>query len=115
MAKAGRVIPLSTHSITWQAREEAEPGEAPTLATLATHVRAVISSPSPSETLAPGGGRGIVDAVLTCDVVLGARHTDLVTDEATGDSWEVVELMRRPGLGFEHLSARLKRVTGVTP
>lgn len=109
------MIPIATTRITWLARSEPEPGEAPTFRHLAAHVRAVISSPSPSEQLAAGGGRGIVDAVLTCDPVPGASHTDQVLDMTTGERWEVIDVVGRHGLGVDHTSARLRRVEGVTP
>jgi hypothetical protein len=78
-------------------------------ASVASRVRAVIGSPSGAETVM-GGSSEDVSAQLTCDPV-SLRHDDRVTDETTGDQWQVVWVRRRIGLGLDHVSAGLRAIT----
>lgn len=74
--------------------------------TPATGVAAHISAPTGSEVDA-GGQLERIDAVLLAEPSLDLRHTDLVTDDATGDLYRVAWLRLRRGLGLEHLKAGL--------
>lgn len=107
------MIPVNTTTVAVRRASEPEPGEGRTFATTATGVRAVIGSPSGRDQLQAGGGREVVDAVLNCDPI-SAAHTDQVVDEATSETWEIVWLEQRRGLGLDHTRAGLKRVAGVT-
>lgn len=106
------MIPAATTTVTWKAASEPEPGEGRTFSTRASGVRAVISSPNGRAQGQAGGGREVIDAVLNCDPVSG-EHTDLVVDDTTGETWEVVWVEQRKGLGVDHTRAGLKRVAGV--
>lgn len=107
------MIPLATTTITHKRATETEPGEGRTFTTIASRVRAVIGSPSGREALLAGGGRESVDAVLVSDQLDDAAHTDTITDETSGDVWEIVWLQDREGLGLAHTKAGLRRVAGV--
>lgn len=106
------MIPLATTTVTVTAHAEPEPGAGITTSTRASGVRAVIGSPSGTDVPGPGQGAERVDAVLNCDTVTGLAHTDRVTDDATGEVYEVRWVNRRRGLGLDHHRAGLVRVTG---
>ena len=97
-------IALATTTITIETAAEAEPGEGRTLSLLAANVNAQIGSPSGSEDTA---SRQRISAELQCDVVDGFDHTCIVTDEATGEQFEVLWVKLRLGLGLDHMKAGL--------
>jgi hypothetical protein len=78
--------------------------------TVASGVRAHISSPSGRERVA-GGSQEVVEFRLACDPV-DLRHTDRVQDEQCGAIYEVVWARPRKGLGLDHVEAGLKQVSG---
>ncbi|MBM4414904.1 MAG: hypothetical protein FJ035_01235 [Chloroflexi bacterium] len=82
----------------------------PAADTVASGVRAHISSPSGREHVA-GGSQEVVEFRLACDPV-DLRHTDRVQDEQTGSTYEVVWARPRQGLGLDHIEAGLKQVSG---
>lgn len=107
-------VPIATTAVTVRRPAGAgDPYETPTVSTLATHVRAHISSPSGSETQT-GGQSERVDAVLLCDVIAGLDHWCLVDDEETGETWSVVWARRRRGLGLDHMAAGLRATSGAS-
>jgi hypothetical protein len=101
------VIALATTTVTVQSATETEPGEGRTLSTIARGHPAQIGSPSGSEDARPGGGRQTATSVLQCDPLPGLTHTCKVTDETTGDTFEVVWVKKRTGLGLDHVKAGL--------
>lgn len=102
-------VPFSTTTVTVESVSEPEPGEGRTFSTVASKVRAHVSTPTGREALVPGGGRARTDAVLLCDPVT-LEHTDRVTDETTGEAWEVAWVQARNGLGLDHMKAGINRV-----
>lgn len=106
------MIPLSTNTISVLRSDQdgtKDDYDGVTYSTLATGVRAVISSPSGSETNA-GGSSEQVSFRLNCDPT-DLRHDDRIVDEATGDIYMVTWTRRRVGLGLDHTVADLLRVT----
>lgn len=97
-------VPLSA------TRDEWDEDPAPAAAVVATGIRAVIWSPSGSETQT-GATREMRQANLTadpCDLL----HTDAVIDEVTGDMWAVLWVQQRSG-PLPHTRAGLGRTAGV--
>jgi hypothetical protein len=81
-------------------------------ATVATGVRATISSPSGSSSSA-NGTREEVSFRLGCDPIpAGLSYLDHVRDEQTGDVYFVVWARPRLGLGLDHIEAGLRQVVG---
>lgn len=76
-----------------------------TWSTIATGIRAVIGSPSGSETVA-GGSSEVQTWRLTCDPT-DLRHGDRVYDETLAVTYEVTTSARRLGLGVDHTVAEL--------
>jgi hypothetical protein len=108
------MIPIAITTVQIDSQSEPEPGEGITLATRATGVRAVISTPTGSEIPGPGGGAERIDAVLICDPVTSMTHTDKVY-APTGEEYEVAWVTQRQGLGLDHTAAGLVIKTGRTP
>jgi hypothetical protein len=79
--------------------------------TPATGIAAHIGSASGSE-IDRGGQLEQVDAVLLADPALDVRHTDLVTDDVTGEQYRVAWVDERQGLGLSHVKAGLTRYAG---
>lgn len=108
-------IPLATTTITVRRvpdDEDLDPyDEQPEPETVASGVRAHISTRTGRETVA-GGSQEVVSFGLSCDPV-DLRHTDEVVDDTTGETFEVVWAISRQGLGMDHVQAGLERVTGV--
>lgn len=86
---------------------------APEPTTVATGVRAVISTSSGREATA-GGQQSITELRLACDEFAGGlSHYDIVTDEPSGEEYEVTWSRARTGMGLDHFSAGLKQTKGV--
>lgn len=107
-------IPIATHRITVE--HPGEPtgwGEADGPATqLATDVRAVLGSPSGSESR-PSETLGDVVFRLTADPVPGIDRDCEVVDQATGHRYSVVWVVERPSIiGEGHIEGGLRRATG---
>jgi hypothetical protein len=83
---------------------------APTPATVASGVRAVISSPAGTEQVA-GGQQEIVNFRLDCDTT-DLRHRDQIVDDASGERFDVVWVHDRTGLGLDYTQAGLRQVEG---
>lgn len=107
------MIPVATTTITWQQSDQdgtKDLRDAPTFSTLVSGVRAVIGSPGGSEDTT-SGQREEVTFRLDCDPVAGARHDDRVVDEQTAQTYEVVWVKQRRGLGLDHTVADLRQIT----
>lgn len=105
-------IPLATTTITVLRSDQDGTRDAfdtLTFAEIATAVRAVIGSESGSETNTSSSSQDVTFR-LDCDVC-DLRHDDRVSDEQTGDIFEVEWVWLRGGLGLDHLEASLRQVT----
>ena len=102
-------IPGATTTITVQEPTQAEPYEAVTWATVASGIRAVIGEPDGRESTATGAASTVTDR-LTADPV-ALTHDMQVIDDTTGDIYAVAWAVRRIGLGLDHTTAGLRRVT----
>ena len=113
------MIPLATTSIAvlrvpddGGLRDGYDPRPAPT--TVASGIRAHLSTPDGGEDR-PGGSRQALTAALLCDPT-DVRHTDLVLDETTGQTWTVTTVRQSSPLGgLGHVAATLEQTTGVGP
>jgi hypothetical protein len=103
------VIPLATTTVRIESLG-GDPYETKTATTLASGVRAHLSSPSGIERLA-GGSQEVLDKRLNCDPTTFDKD-DRVTDEGTGVVYEVAWVDQRKGLGLDHTVAGLRKVTG---
>jgi hypothetical protein len=105
-------LPLATTTITIERSDQDGTKDAydgVSFASIATGIRAVIGSPSGTET-AQAGSSEQVGARLNADPC-DLRHDDRVTDETTGEVWLVTWTRRRYGLGLDHQVADLLAVT----
>lgn len=100
-------IALATTTITVEIASEPEPGDGRTWRTVARHVRAQIGSQSGVEDDSPGGAHVTRSASMNCDTVARLDHTCRVTDESTGDVWEVLWVQRRLLLDHQRCGLRL--------
>lgn len=110
------MIPLATTTITIKRplSTSADPYEGVSAVgpTVAAGVRAHISSPSGTE--AQVGGRAeVVDAVLLCDVA-DLAHSDHIVDDETSETWQVLWVRKRRGLGLDHMTAGLRATSGAS-
>lgn len=110
-------VPLATTTVT--VREvPADPNRdpydaAPAAVTVASGVRAHISTSSGREQVA-GGSQEVVTFRLSCDPFDGGlSHQATVEDEQTGEVYEVVWSVARFGIGLDHIQAGLRQVSGV--
>lgn len=101
-------LPTTTVTVTRPAGT-GDPTDTPTIVLVAAGVAATIGSPTGTELLTAGEQES-VDAVLVTDAVAVDR-LDLVADDTTGDTWQVVWARQRIGLGLDHCRAGLRRVT----
>lgn len=102
-------LPLFTTTITVERPGSGDAMDAPDYDTIESGVRAVIGSPSGVESVASGSSEQVT-ARLDCDVC-DLAHGDRVTDDATGETWQVSWVRRRYGLGLDHLVGELLAVT----
>jgi hypothetical protein len=105
-------VVLATTTITIETASEVEPGDGRTFSTLASSVPAQIGRPSGVEETVPGGGRQQLTADFSCDYVAGVDHLCRVTDEVSGEVWEVSWVKPRVGLGLDHWHGQLVRWQG---
>lgn len=106
-------IPLSTTTITVSRSDQdgtKDRRSTLTWSTLYAGVRAVIGSPSGVETVAAGSAE-TVGWRLDADPMPLMRHADRVTDDVTGDVYEVVWVRQRYGLGLAHTVAELRQTS----
>ena len=111
------MIPLATTTITVQRTEvppdtdgyEADP-PAPT--EIASGIRAVVSPPGASVSLA-GGDRVVTRTRITSDPV-DCRSGDTVIDDSTCQCWLVDSVQQIAGLGVTHTLIQVRYVTGAT-
>jgi hypothetical protein len=110
-------IPLATTTVS-VLRVPADPDRdpydpTPEPSTVATGVRATISTSSGTETVA-GGSQEVVNFRMSCDQFPAKlHHKDMVVDEQSGETYNVVWTVTRNGMGLDHLQAGLQQVSGV--
>lgn len=108
------MIPLATTTISVKrvAADDDRDGydPLPSASTVATGVRAHLSSPSGREDRA-GGSRQTSTARLLCDPT-DLLHTDTVVDDSTSLEYAVVGVEQHVGLGLDHTAAALQLVSG---
>lgn len=108
------MIPISSTTITVRrypidvTRDSSD--ALPPWETIASGVRAHISSPAGTE-IVLGGTQSDMTFSLACDPV-DLRHIDQVVDEPTGTVYEVIWSAARTGLGLDHMAAGLRQVVG---
>lgn len=106
------MIPLATTTVSVERRgDESANYEAVTLTPIASGVRAHIGTPSGTEFL-KGGSRETVTFRLDCDPVELDSECE-VTDDRTGERYQVIWAKQRSGFGLDHTVADLRQVTGV--
>lgn len=110
-------IPLATTTITVERvalLATADPYDAATASpeTVATGVRAHLSSPGGLETQRGQSAQEDVAWRLACDPC-DMTNDCVVVDDATGDRFEIEWARLRTGLGVDHIEAALRQVTGV--
>jgi hypothetical protein len=109
-------LPMSTTTIA-VLRMPADPERDPvedfgmTPTTIATGVRAHISTSRGFENTSVGAQQSVVMFRLACDPT-DLAHTDRVKDEKTGEEYEVLWTRSRQELGMGHVEAGLKQVEG---
>ena len=110
-------IPFSTTTIT-VLRVSADPDRdpydpEPEPSTVASGVRAHISTQAGEETVA-GGSQQVTNHRLSCDPFTGGlHHKDRIEDDTSGEVYDVVWSVSRYGVGMDHFQARLNQVSGV--
>lgn len=108
------MIPVATTTITVLRSDQdgtKDLRNPPTFSTtLAAGVRAVIGSPGGDEDTT-SGQREEVNFRLDCDPVASMRHDDRVVDEHTSETYEVIWVKQRYGLGLDHTVADLRQIT----
>lgn len=106
-------LPLSTTTVTVKRRPTTgDAFDRPAHETIRTGLPATIGSHTGSETNGDGTSSQVT-APLVCDP-FDLHHDDLVVDDTTGETWEVVWAARRNGLGIDHTAADLLQVTDRT-
>lgn len=107
------VIPLSTTTVTVSRPVQGvDSYETAVLTQVASGVAGHISAPSGAD-LHVGGDQENVSAVLLAECCADVRHPDLVTDDLTGETYEVVWVRKRIGLGLNHLKIGLRASKGL--
>lgn len=84
-------------------------GSGPTI--VASALRVAIVQPSGSD-LVVGGQKEVVDAKMIAPASPTIQHTDLVVEPSSGDTYRIVWVRRRRGLGLDHQVVGLRAVTG---
>lgn len=106
-------LPMSTTTITVKRPATEDPYETSTAAsTVATNIRAHISSPSGRDRIT-GGDLAVIDAHLDCDPV-DLENYDAVIDETTDIEYSVVWRQKRYGLGLDMVEAGLRVAQGAS-
>jgi hypothetical protein len=105
------MLTLPTTTVTIERPSDADPYETPTTTLVAAGLAAHISQPTGNET-DRGGQTERIDAVLLVANDETLLHTDLITDDTTGDSYRVAWVKRRVGLGLDHTKAGLVAWSG---
>lgn len=108
------MIPLPTTAVTVHRvpvdglRDGYDPVPAATV--LASGIAAHLSAPGGDEDR-DGASRELTAVRLLCETT-DLLHTDRVVDDSTGDTYEVLAVQHRRGLGLDHTAADLQRITG---
>jgi hypothetical protein len=106
----GLIVTTTTATIT-RPSAIADPYEAAAMTTVASGVAAHVSAPSGRD-MSIGGDKEVIDAVGYLPAGTDIGHSDFVTDEATGEVFEVVWVYPRRGLGLDHVHCGLRAVEG---
>lgn len=80
-------------------------------ATIAAGVRAHIARPSVTDQ-SVGGNQVIVNAVALLPAGTDVASADELVDDGTGQIYRVASVLRRQGLGLDHVRAALVNVAG---
>lgn len=104
-------LPLATTTITIESPGPSEPYEPSTWLPFAAGIPAHIGDPSGSELLR-GGSQERIDKRLGSEPIAGLTSDHRITDDVTGDRYEVVWVDQRVGLGLDHTVAGLRRFRG---
>lgn len=111
-------IPLATTTITVERvvpdpdRDPMDPQPEPTV--IATGVRAHISTSTGSEAVGSGAEQSVTNFRMSCDPFDGGLHHEAtVTDDLSGEVYEVVWSVSRVGLDLDHFQAGLTQVSGL--
>lgn len=103
-------LPLSTTTVTVKRRPTAgDAFDRPAHATIRTGLRATIGGQTGTETNGDGTSSQVT-ARLVCDPY-DLHHDDLIVDDTTLLTWEVLWVARRTALGVDHTAADLLLVT----
>jgi hypothetical protein len=88
-----------------------DPYETATQASSALSVAAHISDPSGAD-VRVGGAKETIDAVGFFPAGTDVARADVIEERALGQSWRVLWVQARTGLGLGHVKAGLVRVSG---
>lgn len=102
---------LTTTTVVVKRPVDGDPYEAAAESTVASGVEAHISQPSGAE-VDEGGQLERIDAVLLVGPGVDMTHTDLITDQGTGNEYRVAWVRERQGLGLDHTKAGLVAFDG---
>lgn len=105
------MLPLATTTVTVERPADGDPYETATSTAVSAGTPAHIGSPTGRE-VDRGGQLERIDAVLLAAPGLDLTHTDLVTDDTTGQQYRVGWVDHRQGLGLDHVKAGLARFSG---
>jgi len=104
------VIGTTTVTITGQAAD-VDPDEAATVVTVASGVRAHLSSPTGID-VAVGGDKEVVDMVAYLPAGTTVEPSDRLVDDTTGITYSIVWTRARHGLGLAHVACGVRGVRG---
>lgn len=105
------MLTLPTTTVTIGRPAPGDPYEPAATTVVETERPATISAPTGRE-MAVGGSQEVVDAVLLTTPDVSLTQYDTVTDNGTGEVWQVSWVRRRLGLGLDHTQAGLMAVKG---
>lgn len=106
------MLPVKTHSVRVIRPDLSsdDVSTSPATALVASGLDAVFSAPRGFSQIV-GGDKEVVDANLSVDSD-DVRATDIVVDEATGETYQVSWVRYRPGLNLDHTEAGVRLVIG---
>jgi hypothetical protein len=107
------MLPLATSTFTIERASniDGDSGDPLTFSTVDSGVPGTSMFYSGSASVAHGD-RERVDARIALDIDYALEHTDVLTDEQTGDVWKVAWVRKRIGLGLDHYIVGCYQVTG---
>jgi len=106
-------LPLTTTRIsisrTTGGGDKWEPGST---STTTLDAPANISSPTAAEQESAQTAQELIDMVMHVDPWVDVKREDSVTDLVLNETYEVVWVVKRHGLGLDHVRAGLRRTAG---